>query len=186
MALLGFGGASYGGLPFSVQHVSGFVASGNSSANITISSVDTTQTILIGGQQLRDASVTYDGILSSYQLTSATNIQLLRTSTDAFDADIVNIDVVTFRTGSIKSIQYLNIALAAGAETNTGSITAVDTSKSFILLCGETSSGFTGNKGALSTIGRTFASSTSVQIDVSNNSEASNTYTYKLCVVEGY
>jgi len=119
----------------SIQTFSDTVTTGNSTKDITITSVDTTSSIIIATQDLRNAVVTYSDYVCSWQLTSSTNLRLTRNGTSG-SSDTVSGFIVEFEDNVILSNQYATVALAASATSATQTISSVGTGDTFIIPSG--------------------------------------------------
>ena len=134
--VLGFGaGAGVSGIIESIQQISITIAGGTSSNTATITSVDTSRSLLLyNGQTTALTGDTegeqFGGPITSVRggLTNATTVTATRGGTSATPVTAYY-TVVQFKSGATTQIQKGTIALSA-ATSNTATITSVDTSRS--------------------------------------------------------
>ena len=106
------------------------IGNGSSSAAVTITAVDTNNTMLSVSQDGDGAVNRWDASVAMVVLTDATTITATRTTTTG-DVCRTSYQVLEFWPGVIKSVQRGTITLA-GAASNTATITTVNTSKSLL------------------------------------------------------
>lgn len=124
-----------GVLAQAVQQVSFASSSTSASETTTITSVDTDNTLLVnGGQTWGNSTFTGLDTATRFGLQDATTIAFDRVGTAATGRTI-NVAVVEFVSGILASNQRGNIVLASVA-SNTATITAVNTAKSFVCFNG--------------------------------------------------
>lgn len=155
----------------SIQYVTSSILTSNSSRNVTITAVDTANTILLcmftaGGGSQPDSTWKYTAHLSS-----STNIQLTRSNSSASAPDPCGIFVVEFQPGVIRSVQSGEKDLGNSA-SGTVTITSVNTAKSVALYLGHRGKATDGssNRGAI--VALTDATTVTITIDDSDT----NTY----------
>lgn len=128
----------------SVQHITVTIAGGATSGTTTITSVDTSLTALIVNGWINSTSSDANGKVQGYvQLTDATTVTATRGASSA-NATVVYVDVVTFDTSMIQSIQYVSGAMASGDTTKAITISAVTVNNTVVHYLG---SDGTGSKG---------------------------------------
>lgn len=143
-ARCGLFGPAAGGVSYinSVQQVSITIATGATSGTATITSVDTSRTILI--PQGQTCTVTTDTAanfnLARIELTNATTITAYRNTSSAADTVTVNCAVVECTSNLVSSVQYGTISISS-ATSATGTITSVNLTRSCVISLGGTTSG---------------------------------------------
>jgi hypothetical protein len=151
-----------GGGVRSVQTVSDFIANGQAIKDVTISSVDTDNTIVFGKIRTSSGNQTPDDNFYRFSLTGATNIRLFRGGTTG-DSDTCTLFVVEFSPGIINSIQRKVITITGVSGTQ--AISSVDTSKSIIVDGGHTSATTSSGGDSYNPVDYSFNSSTEVLLE---------------------
>lgn len=109
----------------SVQHITVTIAGGATVGTTTITLVDTSLTALIVNGWVNSTSSDANGKVQGYvQLTDSTTVTATRGASSA-NATVVYVDVVTFDSSMIQSIQYVSAAMASGDTTKAITISAV-------------------------------------------------------------
>lgn len=116
----------------STQEVTGQITAGNSTTNITITSVNASYTMLYGSRT-ENPSGNDAQSAARWALTSSTNLRLTRTGT-ASNSPNFKISVVEYFPAAVKSLQAGEITASAASVNAT--ITAVDTTKSYVIDAG--------------------------------------------------
>lgn len=139
MVQISFGGLTFGKLPVvkSVQHGSITLNATETSDTAAITSVDTTNSMILYLSAMRDGipDTNWDDIMSKVELTNATTVTASRIGPALLS--YVKFCVVEFYPGLVKSNQSGTIAITG--TSNTATITAVDTAKSICVYLGNTS-----------------------------------------------
>jgi hypothetical protein len=117
----------------SVQRFTDAYTTSNSTDTKTITSVNTSRSIIAWGGNTALAS-DWDNFYG-LQLTSSTNVNLVRSGTGT-GSRAAYYTVVEFASGVINSIQRGSITIAGGSTSNTATITTINTAKSFLSLTG--------------------------------------------------
>lgn len=115
------------GIISSVQKVSDAYTTSNTTDTKTITSVTTSRTMIAYGGQTCTSNRLDIGAYT-LELTSSTNINLIRGSTNA-SSRTAYYTVVEFASGPIKSLQRGTITIATLNTSNTATITTIDTAK---------------------------------------------------------
>jgi len=121
----------------SIQHVAADYYGGTeTSFDITINAVDVNNSIIIwNGIAVAGNNSGYMTSLGRLTLVNSTTVNLSRHAADR-DGGVINFVVVEFNPGVVKSKQSGTIDLAAGANSNTCAISAVDLNKTLLAFCG--------------------------------------------------
>lgn len=123
----------------SIQHGSITIGASATSGSTTISSVNTSKTVLLwGGQRTTQASGEPGDTTHGYlQLTNSTTVTASRRAADTTTLTI-SFTVIEFIPAAIQSIQYGSISIGSGITTNTATISSVITTNSACLFLGQT------------------------------------------------
>lgn len=115
----------------SVQRVLGRMTAGNTSANITVSSVDMNNCIArIGAEQLSGTGSIHS-VNMRLTKTNSTTLTIERSATDAGSASpYLTIELVEYYPGVLKSNQIVNFSGTIGVNQPTWACSAVDIAKS--------------------------------------------------------
>jgi hypothetical protein len=123
----------------SVQQVSITIAAGSTSNTASISSIDTSRSVLVfKGNTMTDAQ-NANTALARVSLTNATTVTATRNTSSASFPTSVKATVIQFASGVIHSIQRGTITIATSSASQVDSITAIDTAKTAIFYGGVTS-----------------------------------------------
>ena len=127
--------AQWGGssLIKSVQSGLAAILSGNTSATATITSVDTANSIafLLGWHYQTDSD-DLTQIIQYVTLTNSTTLTFTKNSSSGSSSGSASYMVLEFVPGVVRSIQRGTITMGGTQTSNTATITAVNTAKSFI------------------------------------------------------
>ncbi len=108
----------------------------NASATATITSVDTSLAVVfLGGIRTSNGLGNDHDSTAKKELTNATTVTVDRDTNATLGSVFTEFSVVEFNTSVIESIQKGTIVLT-GVSSNTGTITSVDTTKSFLIYNG--------------------------------------------------
>lgn len=107
------------------------------SATATITSVDTARSVAVFLGALENHTAASDRAFCAITLTDATTVTANRQ--DAFtNTATVGYVVIEFASGVVSSVEKVSITIAAGATSNTATITSVDTARSVLFFGGNT------------------------------------------------
>jgi hypothetical protein len=163
----------------SIQYGTGTIASGSTSAHVTISSIDTTNAFVqyLGQSSATTANTAYNRFWSSAKLTAATNVKVERnTSTDDVTVGFV---VVEFKSGILNSsVQQKAIDIIGGATSKSLTLTSITPSQTAVFYGGLTMENTTSPKANVR------ASLTdSITITADRNGSGAGTNTTTICTV---
>lgn len=121
----------------SIQPFSITLGSGDDTATASISSVDTTKTVLfLNGYDTEQSMVSAEELLASITLTDDTTVTAIRSSTST-DANVILGVAVEF-ISAFADVQYGSITISATDTSNTGTISTIDVDRSVVIYLGHT------------------------------------------------
>lgn len=166
----------------SVQNIEITIPINATSATATITSVDTSRTlILYQGFTTTDTSTTWRLISPRLELTNATTITAFRDTLSATNTVTVRAQVIEFTASTISRIQYGTVNVAASTAAGTATITSVDTSRSVVFWLGQTN---TTSASSLSTVISRIDLTNATTVSATRASVSTAVLTVGFCVVE--
>lgn len=127
------------GIISSVQQVTVTIAANASSATATITSVDTTRSVVFwGGLRGVDTAMQFNEDLARVDLTNATTVTAQTNSANTTSSRTVRCTVVEFTAAAISRVQQGTVSIANNATSGTATITSVTTSRAAVLFLGQT------------------------------------------------
>lgn len=138
------GGSAVSGIISSIQQVEFTIASAATTGTATITSVDTSRSVVFfsngvfGGLRQTDTANTPDVTMARIELTNATTVTATRNTADTFAITVI-CTVVEYTADAIDSVQQGTVQITGANLTNTATITSVNTSRSVVLYNGATS-----------------------------------------------
>jgi hypothetical protein len=183
-ALLKSGGSS---IISSVQQISITIGGSSNSNTTTITSVDTSRSMVLWNGFTTDAQADDAGnkfgnnIVSGYlTLTNSTTVTATRGGNDGAKTVTLYGTVIEFAASAVTSIQRGTIAIGSGSTTNTATLSSITTSRSVVFHTGYTISG-SGGPGELPGL---LIISSSTQLTAQRGVSSSLTVTVGYAVVE--
>lgn len=162
----------------SIQQSSVTIGSGNTTGTATISSVSTSNAVLIFDGLTTTSTAPNTG-MAYITLTDATTVTATRNSSGA-NTVTVNFTVLEFKSTYVNvSAQYGTIAMTAGTGSNTATITSVTTSRAPVFYLGMITSQTVSSVSAWGTIALTAATTVT-----STRNGTGGTFTAAFCVIE--
>jgi hypothetical protein len=175
-----FAGGGVGTYVASVQQVEITIPSSGTSATATITSVNTSRSVIFwGGYTTSYASTFTAQALGRVELTNATTVTAYRLSSTS--TLTIRATVVEFTSSMVASVQAGTIAIASGATSNTATISSVTTSRSAVFFLGQESNN------TFTQVDRAFASlelTNATTVTARRNASSTNTVTVGYMVVE--
>lgn len=166
----------------SVQKVSLTIPTGATSATATITSVNTSNAVIIwDGFVTTDANLVSNEVITRIELTNATTVTAYRNTSSAIYTTTTSATVIEFATSLVKTVQAGTITLSSAQTSNTATISSVSTSNATIIYLNLTSAS-TGTS-APATFG-TLALTNSTTVTATRNATGSVAMTIGYMVLE--
>lgn len=177
--------ASRAGIIKSIQQVAVTINNASSSGTATISSVDTSKTLLIwDGRVSADSGVanpqsdSYDARIT---LTNATTLTANRFSTS--NNVTIYVTVVEFKTAAVTSVQYGTITVSSGT-SNTAAISSVTTSRALCVYLGHHRTTSLGGGNSIPQSEYAVELTNSTTVTASKNTSGGDPFILSYCVIE--
>lgn len=126
----------------SVQEFTILIGTSATSNTATITSVDTSRSLIVWGGLSSNATTANPAITSArVTLTNGTTVTAVRNTADATDTVTVSGTVVQFNSCAVSSVEYGTVSIAAASATGTAAISSVTTTNSAVQFLGVSSDG---------------------------------------------
>lgn len=126
----------------SVEEFTILIGTSATSNTATISSVDTSRTLIVWGGLSSNATTADPSVTSArVTLTNSTTVTAVRNTSDATDTVTVSGTAVQFNSCAVASVQYGTVSIAAASATGTAAISSITTTNSAVQFLGITSDG---------------------------------------------
>ncbi len=120
----------------SIQQVEITIPAGSNSQTATITSVDTSRTLLFYGGLRAQGNATFDQRFASVTFTNSTTLTAQTNTIDSSNSRTIKVTVFEYLSSAVSSIQYGTIAVSGN--TATATISAIDPTRSAVVFLGQT------------------------------------------------
>lgn len=125
----------------SIQHITVTIPTSNTSGTATISSVNTSNTVVLwGGFYTANVGTSAREVMPRLTLTDSTTVTASRNTSSASYTVVVKAVVIEFDSSVVSSVQYGTIAFTTTETSQTATISSVTTSRSVVFYLGNISS----------------------------------------------